>query len=312
MKILVTCPPMLGMKEQFLPLMDALDFEVHCPDVEQTLTIAELIKLVPLFDGWIIGDDPATEQVFEAGSKGKLKAAVKWGVGIDNVDFEACKKFGIAITNTPNVFGAEVADLAIGYVIALARETFEIDRGIREGKWPKNRGISLAGKTIGIVGFGDIGKQLAERCGAFNLKVVIYDPACTGIEGNLFLKTWPQGLNDCDFLAFTCALTDENRHMLNASTLKKCKIGIRIVNVARGPLINEPDLHDAIEKQIVHSAALDVYEEEPIPNTSPLLQTQRCIFGSHNGSNTFEAVAKVNEIAIDKLKNFLLGGFQRN
>lgn len=305
MKILVTCPPMLGMKEQFLPLMDALDFEVHCPEVEQTLTIAELIKLVPLFDGWIIGDDPATEQVFEAGSKGKLKAAVKWGVGVDNVDFEACKKFGIAITNTPNVFGAEVADLAIGYVIALARETFEIDRGIREGKWPKNRGISLAGKTIGIVGFGDIGKKLAARCGAFNLKVIIYDPACTRIEDNLLLKKWPQGLDKCDFLVFTCALNESNRHMLNGSTMSQCKMGLRVVNVARGPLIDECALIEALRTGQIYSAALDVFEEEPLPLRSELKKHNLCIFGSHNGSNTVEAVIRTNRIAIEKLSEFL-------
>ena len=114
--------------------------------VTQTLSETELIELLPQFDGWIIGDDPATQQVFEAGLRGSLKAAVKWGIGVDNVDFRACEALGIPITNTPGMFGGEVADVAVGYVIALARHTVEIDRSVREGSWPKPRGLSLAGR----------------------------------------------------------------------------------------------------------------------------------------------------------------------
>jgi D-3-phosphoglycerate dehydrogenase len=102
----------------------------------QTLSVEELKELVPQHDGWIIGDDPATREVFMAGKAGKLKAAVKWGIGVDNVDFDACKDLGIPIVNTPNMFGGEVADIAVGYVIALARETFQIDDGIRQGSGP--------------------------------------------------------------------------------------------------------------------------------------------------------------------------------
>ncbi|MEJ2065806.1 MAG: NAD(P)-dependent oxidoreductase, partial [Reinekea sp.] len=163
MKILVTCPPMLGMIDTFKPLFEEKGIELSAPKVVQTLSVDELKEIVPQHDGWIIGDDPATREVFEAGSKGKLKAAVKWGIGVDNVDFQACKDFNIPIINTPNMFGGEVADIAVGYVIALARETFEIDRGVRNGKWDKPRGISLSGKTVAVVGFGDIGKSTAKR-----------------------------------------------------------------------------------------------------------------------------------------------------
>ena len=122
MKILVTCPPMLGLQDEFVPTMRDQGHEVHCPAVTQTLSERELVELVPQFDGWIIGDDPATLAVFEAGRNGRLRAAVKWGIGVDNVDFDACASLGISITNTPGMFGAEVADLKIGYLIALARE----------------------------------------------------------------------------------------------------------------------------------------------------------------------------------------------
>ena len=154
---------MLGMIDSFSPTFDKHGVAVTAPNVVQTLSIEELIQLLPQHDGWIIGDDPATREVFAAGKAGQLKAAVKWGIGVDNVDFAACKDLGIPITNTPNMFGAEVADIAMGYVIALARETFQIDDGIRQGHWPKPRGISLAGKTVALVGFGDIGKSTARR-----------------------------------------------------------------------------------------------------------------------------------------------------
>ncbi len=161
MKVLVTCPPMLGMIDSFRPIFAQHGVEVTAPKVVQTLSVAELKELVPRHDGWIIGDDPATREVFAAGKQGNLKAAVKWGIGVDNVDFQACKELDIPIINTPNMFGGEVADIAMGYVIALARETFEIDRSVREFGWPKPRGISLSEKTAALIGYGDIGKNAA-------------------------------------------------------------------------------------------------------------------------------------------------------
>lgn len=133
MKVLVTCPPMLGMIDSFRNIFEKNGIELSTPNVVQTLSIEELMEIVPMHDGWIIGDDPATREVFAAGKSGHLKAAVKWGIGVDNVDFTACKDLEIPITNTPNMFGAEVSDIAVGYVIALARQTFEIDRAVRAG-----------------------------------------------------------------------------------------------------------------------------------------------------------------------------------
>lgn len=132
---------MLGMLDSFVAPARELGLELVAAAVTQTLSEAELIELLPQFAGWIICDDPATQQVFEAGQCGSLKAAVKWGIGVDNVDFKACEALGIPIINTPGMFGAEVADVAVGYAIALARHTVEIDRGVRAGSWPKPRGL---------------------------------------------------------------------------------------------------------------------------------------------------------------------------
>lgn len=305
MKVLITCPPMLGLKSQFVPLLANYGIEAVCPDFQQVMTVEELIEIVPTVDGWIIGDDPATREVFEAGVAGKLKAAVKWGIGVDNVDFQACEDLGIPITNTPNMFGAEVADLGIGYMIALAREFVAIDKGIRKGEWPKNQGISLSGKTIGIVGHGDIGKNAAARSLAFNMNVNVYDPGVDSVDSSLNLKRWPEGLEDSDFLMFTCALNKHNLHMYSENEISLSKDGIRIINVARGPLIDESALISGLEAGIIRSAALDVFEIEPLPINSYLRQHPLCILGSHNGSNTIDAVEKTNKVAIEKLTSFL-------
>lgn len=307
MKILVTCPPMLGMMAEFKSLFEAKNIQVDCPSVTQTLSEAELKALVPQYDGWIIGDDPATRAVFQAGKQGNLKAAVKWGVGVDNVDFTAAQDLGIPVTNTPRMFGAEVADIAMGYVIALARQTFLIDRNVRAGKWPKPAGISLAGKTVALIGFGDIGRHTAKRLLAADMHVIAYDPYFQPVPelASVQSATWPERLPEADFIVLTCALTPENRHLLNANTLESTKPGVRIINVARGPLIDEVALEKALASGHVHSVALDVFETEPLPDTSPLRQYELCIFGSHNGSNTVDAVRRASFKAIDLLFDFL-------
>ncbi len=305
--VLVTCPPMLGMIEEFRPLFAERGVALTPAKVVQTLSEDELCALLPGFDGWIIGDDPATRRVFEAGYAGRLRAAVKWGIGVDNVDFEACRSLGIPITNCPNMFGAEVADVAMSYIGALARETFVIDRGVRAGAWPKPRGISLAGKTLALVGLGDIGRHLARRALAAGMHVIAYDPFHTGpVPEDVQRAAWFERLEEAHFIAITCALTPANRHMLGTAALERARPGVRVVNVARGPLIDEAALVAALQSGQVHSAALDVFEVEPLPADSPLRAlSDRTIFGSHNGSNTVDAVRRCSVLAIDTLLGYL-------
>jgi len=307
MKILVTCPPMLGMIDSFRHIFEEKGIELSAPNVVQTLSVEELKEIVPQHDGWIIGDDPATREVFEAGKAGNLKAAVKWGIGVDNVDFDACKDLNIPIINTPDMFGREVADIAMGYVIALARETFEIDRAVRDGKWIKPRGISLSGKKVALVGFGDIGQSAAKRLLALDMDVIAYDPF---VDNNPNLpeverEVWPIRVEEADFIVVTCSLTKSSFHMVNADIFKQAKDGVRVVNVGRGPIIDETSLEDALKSGKVYSAALDVFEVEPLPMDSYLRTHPHCIFGSHNASNTADAVERTSHIAIEKLFNFL-------
>lgn len=306
-KILVTCPPMLAQIGLFSDRFDELGWHVTAANVVQVMSESELIATLPEFDGWIIGDDPATAAVFTAGKQGRLRAAVKWGIGVDNVDFAACMELGIPIINTPNIFGAEVADIGICYLIGLARETFSIDRDIRAGGWPKPTGISLAGRNLGLVGLGDIGANLAKRAVACGMRVVAYDPGFTmpPVGLDVELAEWPDRIGECDFLAFTCALNSRNRYMLNAEVLALAKDGVRVINVARGPLIDETALIAALQSGKVHSAALDVFEVEPLSPNSPMRAMSRCIFGSHNGSNSIDGVIRASYRAIDLLDGFL-------
>lgn len=310
-RVLVTCPPMLGQIERFTDYAAEHGLELAPANVIQTLSEDELKEMLPAYDGWIIGDDPATRAVFEAGKNGRLRAAVKWGIGVDNVDLDACRDLGIPIDNTPGMFGEEVADVALAYVIGLARQLFFIDRSIRiDHAWPKPAGISLSGRKAGVVGLGDIGRNTAKRLMACSMDIIGYDPGVAGDAGvaGIARADWPNRVGELDFLVLTCALNDANRYMINNSVISQMKPEAYVVNVARGPLIDEAALIRALELDGLAGAALDVFDEEPLSDSSPLRRMPQCIFGSHNGSNTIDAVERASIEGISRLSELLLCG----
>jgi len=308
MKILITCPPMLRAINEFRHFFEEKNIELVLPEVVQVLSEEELIELVPKVDGWIIGDDPATERVFKAGIEGSLKAAVKWGVGVDNVDFKACEKLGIPISNTPRMFGNEVADMAIAYFTGLARDSYRVDREFRKGNWIKPPGMSLDSKTVALVGIGDIGLAIARRLKAFDVKINAYDPfsRLNASEANVDqVLPFPEKIGEADFVILACALTTSNFHLINAESIAKMKDGVIIINVSRGGLVDEDALVEALSSGKVKSAGLDVFEIEPLPADSKLRQFDQCIFGTHNGSNTKEAVIRASLKAIELIFGYL-------
>lgn len=308
LRILCTCPPMIRSIDSLRDEFERRNAEVFCPEFRQVMTEEELITLVPEFDGWIIGDDPASARVLEAGKSGSLRAAVRWGIGTDNVDFDAARALGFDIRNTPGMFNEEVSDVAMGYLLCLARELHVIDRGVRSGSWPKPSGLSLTGKRVALVGFGNIGRSMARKLLAFGMPVTAYDPFYQADPGlPVDNATWPERLGEADFVVLTCGLTPSSRHMVNQETLSLMKPGVRIINVGRGPLIDESALISSLESGHVDSAALDVFEQEPLPMESPLRYYERCIFGSHNSSNTVEAVNRTSLRAMELLFERLKG-----
>ncbi len=308
MKVLITCPPLLRSIDSFKPLFDEHHIELLLPDVVQSLSEQELISLVPGADGWIIGDDPVSEKVLAAGMKGKLKAAVRWGVGVDNVDFKAAAALGIPISNTPGMFGNEVADIGICYLTGLARQTFYIDREVRKGNWVKPQGISLTGKSVALIGLGHIGLATAKRLQGFDMQVMGYDPSAklspqqAGVNEIL---PFPEKIEDADFILITCSLTTSSMHMICESVINKMKDGVYIINISRGKIVDENALIAALRSGKVRAAALDVFEDEPLPIHSALRSFEQCIFGTHNGSNTREAVQRCSLKAIDLLFGYL-------
>lgn len=308
MKVLVTCPPMLKRIDEFRSLFEEKNIELVIPNMIQTLSEEELVDLLPDIDGWIIGDDPATERVFIAGKNGKLKAAVKWGVGTDNVDFQACETLGIPIINTPNMFGSEVATIAVAYVLGLARQTYFIDREVRKGKWIKPAGRSVLGLKVGLIGFGDIGKATAKYLRGLDMLVNVYDPFAIKSEEDLKhynFFSFPEKLDEADFVIVTCALTASTKHLINADTIALMKDGVYFVNVSRGGIMDEKAIISALKSGKIAGAGLDVFEIEPLPAASELRQFEQCIFGTHNGSNTIEGVRRATYQAISRLFDFL-------
>jgi D-3-phosphoglycerate dehydrogenase len=322
-KILLTCPPMIKQFKDYENIIKSYNTEIFIPNFTQTLSENELCEMLPQYDGWIIGDDPATYKVFKAGLNGKLKAVVKWGVGIDNIDLEAIKELKIPFTNIPGVFGEEVSDVAIGYLLCLTRQLHQIHfNNILNNQWFKPCGISLSNKKVCLLGFGDIGRATARKLLSFNLNVFVSDPGFSKINNEIIcnynkniiidnnlnkieLDTLDNCLIDADFIICTCPLIPETYHIINKKNILKAKRGVIIINVARGPVVCETDVVELLDEGYIKSVGFDVFEEEPFNVLNPLIKFKQNIYGSHNGSNTKEAVDKVSKIAIEKIYEFL-------
>ncbi len=235
-----------------------------------------------------------------------LQVLIRWGIGTDSVDAAAVDELGISFTNTPGVFGGEVADSAMGYVLLLARRHHWVDAQVHAGEWPRYEGVSLSGQTMGVIGYGSIGRAIADRARGFGMKVVVYDPYLspdadtpdTVVPLNELLET-------SRFVVIAAPLTDETRHLINAQTLDLMRSDSLLVNVGRGPLVDETALADALREGKIAGAGLDVFEVEPLPSDSPLRDLDNVVLGAHNGSNTREGVERTSEIAVDRLLELL-------
>ncbi len=298
--ILLTCPPMLLSKDQFIDKYEKF-FNFICPDVVQTLPEDDLIQLLKNCEGWVAGDDPISEKVLSNAKS--LKIIIKWGVGTDNVDFNAAKKISIKVLNTPNMFGNEVSDVALGYLLMISRKLHIINNEVKRGNWLKIQGQSLQGKVAGVVGLGDIGSNLAKKLNALGLNVMGYDPKIEKLDG-VELKPWAHDIDLCDFLFFTCPLNEMTRNMFSENELKMTKNSLSIINVSRGGIIDEKAVIDYLKLNKLDYFASDVFEMEPLSKDSYFAKSDKVIVGSHNASNTFGAAKKTNIKALELLKEY--------
>ena len=307
-KILISAPPFVNLESYFESHSGLNEYQVTWVKSAQQMSEAELLEKLPSFDGWILGDDPCTRRLLEAGKRGNLKAVVKWGVGTDNIDFQALKEFGIAFDNTPGAFGKEVADLAFAYLIMLSRHVLEVHNSVSVGEWRKPAGISLSEKNVALVGYGDIGKNIWKRLQASDINVFVYEVDHSKTDGlnETSLRNWPESINEMDAIILACALTPENFEIIDREILNTLKEGALVVNVSRGGLINENDLVEALNSGRLGGAALDVYQVEPLPSASGLRECPNVIFGSHNASNTTEAVIRTSQKTIAIMHELLV------
>jgi D-3-phosphoglycerate dehydrogenase len=277
--------------------------KVVCPEVTQHLEGDHLIEALHGAVGVIAGDDVFDTYVLDRCPD--LRAIAKWGVGVDGIDSDAARERGIVVTNTPGMFDDEVADVCIGYMVLLARELHRIDKAVREGRWYKPVGRSLAALTCGVVGLGNIGRQVGRRCTAMGMTVLGSDPdpeSCAEAK-RLGIDVLPLDdlLAASDVLSLNCPLNDSTRHLLDRGKFQLVRNGMLLVNTSRGGVIDEEALVDALETGRVSGAALDVFEQEPFDPSSPLAQFEQVILGSHNASNTVEASLRTHERALDNL-----------
>lgn len=301
-RVLVSCIHLQRRMADFAEEFDIRGIEVECPQVDQQLSEEWLLENAGRFDGVIAGDDPFSEGVLNRGHEGRLRVLIKWGIGVDAIDLAAAGRLGIRVENTPGMFSDEVADVALGYVVMLARELHAIHLSVAGGEWYKPVGETLRGKTLGIVGLGSIGRGVADRARGFGFELIGSDPAPPPtLPSWLRVVPWGDLCAESDYIVLCCNLSESNRHLVNEEALGRMKRGVRIINVARGPLVDEGALVRALDSGKVRAAALDVFEEEPLPSDSPLRGYPQCVWGSHNGSNTREAVDRVNRVAVDRL-----------
>ena len=303
-KVVISCRQMHQVLAHVRSGLDAAGYELVIPELTgQHLDEADLLRILPGCVGIIAGDDRLTARVID-GAPG-LRAISKWGVGMDAIDVQHANRRGIAVTNTPGMFDDEVADVALGYLILLARQLHRVDADVRQGCWSKPAGRSLAGMTVGVVGLGGIGSAFVRRALVLGMTVVACDPASEARHRAGRLGIDLVGLDElvmgADVVSLMAPLTASTRHLLNADLLSRMRPGSWIVNTARGPLIDQEALVGALRAGHIAAAALDVFEDEPLPREHPLTTMANVVLGSHNGSNTHEANLRTSHAAARNL-----------
>lgn len=299
--ILVTCRQMQVELPRHRGRIEELGYEVQAPDLggRQQFTADELLEFKSRLVGIIAGDDQLSREFFEGASQ--LRTVIRWGIGMDSVDHDAARQHGVTVRNTPGVFGREVADSAFGYIITLARGHIAVDVAVRKGEWPKVEGSTLAGSRLGIVGLGAIGREIAKRAQGFEMDVVAFDPFVDEAPPNVSLTDLDQLLETSRFIVLACPLTPTTFHLIDADRLKLMRPDAFLVNVARGSVVSEPDLIDALKSGSLAGAGLDVFEVEPLPRESELRSLPNVVLGAHNASNTREGVVRASTTAVDYL-----------
>ncbi len=296
MKVLI-CDPISGAA---IERMRKCNIEV---DVRDTITPDELMEVIPSYDAIVVRSrTKVRKQVLDRAAN--LKVIVRGGVGMDNIDADYAATKGVRVLNTPGASSYSVAELTIAFMFALARPIVQATQSLREGIWEKKRfeGIEIQGKTLGIIGMGRIGTAVAARAAALGMIVLGFDSRTVGPAPYMMMVPLDELLARADFITLHVPLTESSHHLINREVIAKMKDGVRIMDCARGGVIDEDALYDAIAAGKVAGAALDVFENEP-PADRKLFELSQVIGSPHIGASTHEATARIGDEVADILIN---------
>jgi D-3-phosphoglycerate dehydrogenase len=285
--------------------------------IKPGLSETELLEIIPEFSALVVrSQTKVTADVLKTGTS--LRVVGRAGVGVDNVDVEAATRRGVVVLNAPGGNTVSTAEHAFSLLLCVARKIPQADASVRGKNWDRKNfeGVELYNKTLGVIGMGRIGSELARRAIAFGMRVIAYDPYVSATRARALQIELVDELDDllaeADFISLHTPLTPETRHLLDAVRLQKTKRGVRIINCARGGLIDETALANAVQDRHVAAAALDVFEKEPLPNDSALRSAPNLILTPHLGASTAEAQESVGIEIAQSIRAALLEGTIRN
>ena len=305
--ILFSAPYMLTSIDRFRPALERYGLDLITPEVHERLDEDEILKYAGQFDGAVCGDDRFSARVLAACAP-RLKVISKWGTGVDSIDSAACERLGVKLYRTPNAFTLPVTDSVMGYLLAFARCLPWMDGAMKAGVWEKLPGRALHECTLGVVGVGTIGKTVLRRAHAFGMVLLGTDIveidhvfiAETGVK----MTTLDDLLARADFVSLNCDLNPTSLHLINARTLSLMRPHAILVNTARGPIVDEPALVEALKAGTIGGAALDLFEVEPLPAESPLRQMDNVMLAPHNANSSPAAWERVH---LNTIKNLVQG-----
>ncbi|MEP6757241.1 MAG: phosphoglycerate dehydrogenase [Chthonomonadales bacterium] len=264
---------------------------VHSPNAGP-LTEEELIPLLQDCDAVVASSDIYNAKVFAACPQ--LKIVSRCGVGTDSVNFDDAKQYNVRVANTPGMMTDAVADYTFALMLAVARKVPQSHNMMQSGGWGEFCGVLVCGRTIGLVGFGAIARGVAERAKGFGMKILAFDPFVTEPPAGVKMVTLDRLLAESDFVSLHFPSTPETRGFFNIEKLKQMKRSAYLINTARGAVINEPDLLNALNNGTIAGAAIDVYCVEPYPADGPLRSAPNLILTPHNAFNAVEAAAAMS------------------
>lgn len=273
----------------------------------------DVLALIPQADAIIVRSGTQVDAELLAVA-GRLKVVARAGVGVDNVDLDAATRNGTVVMNTPGGNTVSTAEHTFALMLALARQLPQGYAAMKAGRWDRKlfMGVELRGKTLGLIGLGRIGQEVARRAQAFGMTVIAHDPYVSASEDGVSLVDLDTVYAEADFISLHALITDETRGMINAASIAKMKDGVRIVNTARGALINDQDLADAIKSGKVAGAAVDVYATEPPPADHPLVGLDGVVHTPHLAASTTDAQITVAVEAAQLIADGLLKGQYAN